>query len=925
MAEKIMIVDGNSIVNRAFYGVPLLTNSEGKYTNGVYGFLNILFKLLDEDKPEYLAVAFDLKGPTFRHDTYKEYKGTRKGMPEELREQMPLLKEMLGKMNIRIVEMAGFEADDILGTISAQAEMAGILPIVVSGDRDLLQLASDTLRVRIPKTKGGRTEVEDYFAEDVVAKYGVTPTEFIDVKALMGDASDNIPGVPKIGEKTATKIIQQYQTIENAIAHADEVKPNMASKNLQEYQEQARLSKFLATIIRDMPLEFVAEEMKIDDMFNAESYAMVKRLNFKSMFSRFGANVKLEEVPKAVQIEAVQQLSLGEEFSGWAVIDDEEMPEAFLDVEEPKEHLAGKHIQTALELQGVFASLPKEETALVFVMDKDAFCGLALYQEKMGGIWLEVSDANSPADILEAAKGFLQDETISKVGHDIKNDFKLLREHGMDLTFDAFDTAIGAYILNPTNSSYAYDDLARDYLGQTVQSEEEILGKGRKRVALSSLPLAERMDFALTQAKVLLASKAIILAKLQGNDQEDLFRNMEMPLVYVLNDMETFGMKIDKNALLAYQEMLDGKVNALTSEIYDLAGEEFNINSPKQMGVILFEKLGLKGGKKTKTGYSTAADVLEKLRLEHPIVAKILEYRQLAKLKSTYADGLLAVMDEKTEKIYSTFNQTITATGRISSTEPNLQNIPVRMELGRELRKIFIPQSDEYCFLDADYSQIELRVLAHISGDETLIYAFNHNQDIHRLTASQVFHVPFAEVTDLQRRNAKAVNFGIVYGIGAFSLSQDLEITRKEAEEYITAYFAKYPKIKGYLDDSVKDSKENGYAKTLWNRRRDMPELQSSNFIQRSFGERVAMNMPIQGSAADIIKIAMVKVREALLAGKYRSRLILQVHDELIIETHVDEVDAVAKILKDNMEMAASLSVPLDVEVHKGNSWYEAK
>ncbi|WP_317855918.1 DNA polymerase I [Chakrabartyella piscis] len=922
MAEKIMIVDGNSIVNRAFYGVPLLTNSEGKYTNGVYGFLNILFKLLDEDKPEYLAVAFDLKGPTFRHDTFKEYKGTRKGMPEELREQMPLLKEMLTKMNIRIVEMAGFEADDILGTISAQAEAAGIEPIVVSGDRDLLQLASETLRVRIPKTKGGRTEVEDYYAADVIAKYGVTPTEFIDVKALMGDASDNIPGVPKIGEKTATKIIQQYQTIENAIAHADEVKPNMASKNLQEFQEQARLSKFLATIIRDMPLEFVPETMKIDGMFNAESYAMVKRLNFKSMFTRFGANVKLEEVE-------VEQISLGgvSETSGWVLAEDDDIPDAFLEVEEPKTtpQMAGTYIQMALETKDVFANLPKEETACIFVVDGGVFCGLALYQGGAGGTWIEASAMNTAEDILEMAKDFLMDQDSSKVGHDIKKDFKLLRELGVNVTFDAFDTAIGAYILNPTNSSYAYDDLARDFLGEVIPSEEEILGKGRKKVTLHSLTVEERMQFVLTNARVLLESKQVILQKLKANQQEELFYDMEMPLVYVLNDMETYGIKIDKNALMVYQDMLEGKINTLTTQIYDLAGEEFNINSPKQMGVVLFENLGLKGGKKTKTGYSTAADVLEKLRLEHPIVAKILEYRQLAKLKSTYADGLLTVMDETTEKIYSTFNQTITATGRISSTEPNLQNIPVRMELGRELRKIFIPQSDEYCFLDADYSQIELRVLAHIAGDETLIYAFNHNQDIHRLTASQVFHVPFEEVTDLQRRNAKAVNFGIVYGIGAFSLSQDLEITRKEAEAYIAAYFAKYPKIKEYLDQTVQDAKENGYAKTLWNRRRDMPELQSSNFIQRSFGERVAMNMPIQGSAADIIKIAMVKVREALIAGGYRSRLILQVHDELLIETHKDEVVAVSKILKENMEMAASLSVPLDVDVHKGNSWYEAK
>lgn len=885
MAEKIMLIDGNSIVNRAFYGVPLLTNGEGRYTNGVYGFLNILFKLLDEETPDYLAVAFDLHAPTFRHKTFDGYKGTRKGMPEELREQMPLLKEVLQKMHIPIFEQEGYEADDILGTLSALAEKNGVLPVVVSGDRDLLQIAGERLKVRIPKTKGGRTETEDYYAADVIEKYGVTPTEFIDMKALMGDASDNIPGVPGIGEKTAAKIIRQYHDIETAIAHAAEIKPKKASENLATFQEQARLSKFLATIVRDMPLEWDADALRIEDLFNGEAYELVKRLEFKSMFPRFeGAAATGKETEKDYRL-----------------------------------------ITTREGAEEILSALEKGETAYAFVYDQEACQGLALYQEKVGGVWIEASMELLMDEILKIFAPFFAEEKYLKIGHEIKQDFKLLRGYGYAPFSAGFDTAIAAYLLNATGSSYEYDDLAAAFLQETYPSREEVLGKGRTKKAFLSLSEQERTAFAARQAEIFFLAKQVMAEKLKENDQEALFYEIEMPLIYVLADMEATGIKVDKEALLAYQKRLETQMDGMEEEIYALAGEKFNVNSPKQLGVILFEKLGLKGGKKTKTGYSTAAEVLEKLRTEHPIVEHILNYRQLAKLKSTYADGLLAVMDPMTEKIYSTFNQTITATGRISSTEPNLQNIPVRLELGRELRKVFIPENAEYCFLDADYSQIELRVLAHISGDETLIHAFRHDQDIHRLTASQVFHVPFDEVTPLQRSNAKAVNFGIVYGIGAFSLSQDLGITRKEAEAYINAYFAKYPKIKTYMDETIRTAAEEGYVSTLWHRRRAMPELQSGNFIQRSFGERVAMNMPIQGSAADIIKIAMVKVHRALREGGYRSRLILQVHDELLIETALEEKEAVAKILKENMEQAAALAVPLDVDVHEGASWFEAK
>ncbi len=885
MAEKIMLIDGNSIVNRAFYGVPLLTNGEGRYTNGVYGFLNILFKLLDEEQPDYLAVAFDLHAPTFRHRTFDGYKGTRKGMPEELREQMPLLKEVLQTMHIPIFEQEGFEADDILGTLSALAEKNGIVPVVVSGDRDLLQLAGETLKVRIPKTKGGRTETEDYYAADVQAKYGVTPAEFIDMKALMGDASDNIPGVPGIGEKTAAKIITQYHDIETAIAHAAEIKPKKASENLAAYQEQARLSKFLATIVRDMPLEWDKEILKIGDMFNQTAYELVKRLEFKSMFSRFEGSAS---APKQA----------------------EQTYRFVADREGAKE---------------VLAALKKGEVGYAFVYENEEGQGLALYQEQLGGVWMEASMAFLMQELLEIFQPFFADSAYRKIGHDVKKDIRFLRSYGYDGFTAEFDTAIGAYILNATGSSYEYDDIAAAFLNETYPSQEEVFGKGRTKKAFAALPEAERTAYGARQAEIFFRARKVMEERLAENEQKSLFYDMEMPLIYVLADMEKYGIKVDKAALLAYQKRLGESLDGMEEEIYALAGEKFNINSPKQLGVILFEKLGLKGGKKTKTGYSTAADVLEKLRTAHPIVERILHYRQLAKLKSTYADGLLAVMDAETEKIYSTFNQTITATGRISSTEPNLQNIPVRLELGRELRKIFIPESAEFCFLDADYSQIELRVLAHISGDESLIAAFKSNQDIHRMTASQVFHVPFDEVTPLQRSNAKAVNFGIIYGKGAFSLGQDLGISRKEAEEYINAYFARYPKIKTFMEDTIKNGTKNGYVSTLWNRRRNMPELQSSNFMQRAAGERAAMNMPIQGTAADIIKLAMIKVHRALQEGGYRSRLILQVHDELLIEAYKEEKDAVAKILKENMEHAADLLVPLDVDVHEGASWFEAK
>ncbi len=874
MAEKIMLIDGNSIVNRAFYGLPLLTNSEGIYTNAVYGFLNILFKLMDEEKPDYIAVAFDLSAPTFRHKIFDGYKGTRKGMPDELRSQMPILKELLTLMGVKQFAIEGYEADDILGTLSLKAEKKGITPVIISGDRDLLQLCDEKLMVRIPKTKGGKTEVEDYLAKDVVDKYCVTPTEFIDLKALMGDTSDNIPGVPGIGEKTATKIIVEYKNIEAAIENAKDIKPKKASENLIAFADQARLSKVLATINRNVPMDVDFDETKAFDGISAEAYEMFKRYEFKSILGRFN------ETPK-----------------------------------EEKEKSSYVLLKTNEDIRSLFEKIDRN-IPVAYVLYEG---GLSLYSESTGGVCCENEDA------FIIFKDFFEDDSYLKIGHDVKEDMHRLDKHGIKYGNIYFDTAIAGYVLNSTRDTYNYDDLANEFLGKVYISEEELLGKGKSKRSLMDIDIDKRCDFLCKNAEVYFDAFKIMDKKIKENGQEELFRQIELPLIKVLYDMEVFGIKVNKDELLKYGKDLEKNIEILTNDIYELAGEEFNINSPKQLGVILFEKLGLKGGKKTKTGYSTAADILEKLVNEHPIIKSILLYRQLAKLKSTYADGLLAVIDEKTNRIYSTFNQTITATGRISSTEPNLQNIPVRLELGRALRKVFIPENDDYVFLDADYSQIELRVLAHMSGDETLINAFKHDQDIHRLTASQVFNVPFDEVTNKQRSDAKAVNFGIVYGIGAFSLSQDLGITKKEADKYIEGYFAKYPKIKEYMTKTISDARENGYVSTIYNRRRAMPELNASNFVQRAFGERVAMNMPIQGSAADIIKIAMVKVSEKLKENGLRSRLILQVHDELLVETHKEEIDIVKKILKDEMENAVKMSVPMDVDVHSGRNWLEAK
>ncbi len=877
--EKIILIDGHSILNRAFFGIPLLSNAEGLHTNAVYGFLNIMFKILDEEQADHLAVAFDVHAPTFRHKMFEAYKGTRKPMQDELREQVPVMKDVLRSMNICTFEQAGYEADDIIGTLAAKCEAAGMQVSVISGDRDLLQLATDKVRIRIPKTKMSGTQVEDYYAADVQERYGVTPAEFIEMKALMGDASDNIPGVPGIGEKTAGKIISTYHSIEAAHDHADEIKPKKASENLKAYYDQAVLSKVLATIKTDCEIEFDPEKTLIRDMLNEESYKLLKKLELKNILKRF-ENIESAAGSDLAEAEIMDDLG---RISTWAgrISDESDI---------------GVYYFCENSCEGAAVAVNGETPVVIFT----------------GGF--------VTSDFLRGLITDLTGRVRSSAFINLKEQLPYINIGRNTCVFDA---AIAAYLLNPLKDGYTYDTIAMDHLGETVPSRADLLRKMSFDQAYEE-SRENLLRVLAYEALIPLRTKQKLEDALEAAGMKKLFEEMEMPLLFVLYDMEKAGIRVEREELKKYGDALVSRIEKLESGIYELAGESFNINSPKQLGVILFEKLNLPFAKKTKTGYSTSADILEKLADKDPIIPMILEYRQLTKLKSTYADGLAAYIDPDDERIHGKFNQTITATGRISSTEPNLQNIPVRMELGRMIRKVFVPEPGRV-FVNADYSQIELRVLAHMAGDENLIRAYKEARDIHALTASQVFHVPLSEVTPLLRRNAKAVNFGIVYGISSFGLSQDLSISRKEADEYIKKYFETYPGIKHFLDTAVSDAREKGYAVTLFGRRRPVPELASKNFMQRSFGERVAMNSPIQGTAADIIKIAMIRVSERLRREEMKSRLILQIHDELLIEAEPDEVEQVRKILGEEMENAVSLSVPLTVDMNQGNNWYELK
>ncbi len=870
--KKILLIDGHSILNRAFYGVPELTNSEGLHTNAILGFLNIIFRVIDVENPTHICVAFDVKQPTFRHEMYAEYKGTRKPMLPELREQVPVIKDVLRAMNITIMEKGGYEADDILGTISRIADAKGFETAILSGDRDLLQLATDTVVIKVPTTSKGTTTIKDYRPADVVEKYGVTPLQFIDMKGLMGDSSDNIPGVSGVGEKTAAKLLVEYGTLENILANVPNMKPSKLRERLENEGNMAIFSKELATIKLDCELDFEIENTLINNMFNPESFKIFSRLELKSWLKRFD-DIDMEALadfkPQVEVVDVMPNFS-GASSLGVHVIEDADKTMVGLAIADAENHV--------YVVRGGFMA-----SALCEDMVALANAGVSLY-------FLNLKDALKHIPFTEAHTA-------------------------------VHDVGVMAYLLNPLTGSYGYDDLANVYMGVTLQPEKDIIGK--KELNMFSMEDEDFLKVFAYKAAVAVAVKDELLKRLHDQEMLSLYTDLELPTVYTLNDMECRGVKVCGEALEEYSKKLSARIDELQSNIIGYAGEEFNINSPKQLGVVLFENMGLDGGKKTKTGYSTSVDVLEKIKYTHPIIPDILEYRQLTKLNSTYAVGLTSYIADD-GRIHGTFNQTVTATGRLSSTEPNLQNIPMKLELGRQIRKAFVPE-DGFTFVDADYSQIELRVLAHLSGDATMCGSFLSGVDIHTTTASEVFGVAKDEVTSLQRRRAKAVNFGIVYGMSAFGLGEDLGITRKEANAYIDKYFDTYKNVKSYLDDQVETAKETGSVRTMMNRIRPIPELKSSNFMQKSFGERVAMNSPIQGSAADIIKIAMFKVNMALKAANMKSRLILQIHDELLIEAANDEVEEVKEILKREMMNAAKLAVPLEIDMHTGDTWYDAK
>jgi len=920
--DKLLLIDGHSILSRAYYGIPLLSTASGIHTNAVYGFLNIMFKCIDEEQADYIAVAFDLeRSKLIRTKKYPQYKGTRKPMPAELLEQVPLMQKVLSAMQIPILTLEGYEADDILGTMAKKAQQDGFDVTIVSGDRDLLQLADEHIRISVPKTSKGRTEVFNYYPEDVLREYQVTPQQFIDLKALMGDASDNIPGLPGVGEKTATEIIVRYRSIENAREHADEVRPPRAQKAFLEHYDLAVLSKELATIDIHAPVDADPRAGRTAGVYTAGAVEILRELELKTMVTRFMKYMDADaSVPGSGSAENLPDMK------------------TVKPVRDP--FLAGIALKDASDEALISFYVTGTPSCLLF--------GMTLAKDRS---YLLISGEEYTAEKLKKDAEELIRALINRgsriVTLGLKDEMKLL---DIPVNSCVDDLSIAQYVLDPNRNTYDYDDLARDLLGIRVQSPEELIGKNTPADAVAavlsgagSAENAESSDtvngskknkgrkqpagvseekllcFAALNTLIPFLAAAPAEKKLQELGSLQLYRDIEMPLVYSLDHMEKAGIRVDRKALDEYAALLKSQIDELTESIHLLAGEPFNINSPLQLGTILFEKLGIRGGKKTKTGYSTAADVLEKIADQHEIVPRILRYRALTKLYSTYAYGLTEYISPD-GRIHGTFNQTITATGRISSTEPNLQNIPVRTAEGKEIRRVFVPQ-EGFTFVDADYSQVELRILAALSGDEKLIAAYKNAVDVHTLTASEVFHVPIDEVTPEMRRNAKAVNFGIVYGISAFGLGEGLSISRKEANEYIDKYFESYPKVKEYLDASVAHAKENGYVKTYFGRIRQIPELKSSNFMQRSFGERIAMNSPIQGTAADIMKIAMNRADRALEG--MRSRIVLQVHDELLIETAPEELEEVKRIIKECMEHAADLPVSLSVEVESGDSWYD--
>lgn len=882
MDKKLVIIDGNSIINRAFYALPEMNNKEGLKTNAIYGFTTMLFKIIDTYKPTHISVAFDRKAPTFRHLEYEEYKAGRKKMPDELRVQFEPLKELLDKFNINRLEIDGYEADDIIGTVSKKGEENGYKVYIVTGDKDAIQLASDKTTTLI--TKKGIGEVEEYNFDSVMEKYEMTPTQFIDLKGLMGDKSDNIPGVPGVGEKTGIKLIKEFSSIENLVENVDQLKGSV-KKKIEENKELAIMSKRLATIIRDVPIEINLDDLEFGDYNKSDVLDIFRYFGFNSLLSR------------------VLELDGGFES------EEEEININILDLENIEEFK--NEINNKKEL--ILKTVRKQGNIL---------------EKNIINIFMSLDGENIYCineDAIEKFKDIFSSNDIKKYGYNLKDDYLALRPYDIKLENMQFDIVIAEYLIDSTSStSYECSAIAMKYLIKKVKSEEELLGKGVKAKKYENLDSAQLKDHIGQIINTVKNVMPIMEETLTDMNMDELFHSVEMPLVEVLGSMEYRGIKVDKDKLNELGIEFRKIISSLESEIYELSGETFNINSPKQLGVILFEKLELPVIKKTKTGYSTNADVLEKLKDSHPIIDKITEYRQIVKLNSTYVEGLLNIINPISNRIHSSFNQTITTTGRISSTEPNLQNIPVKMEIGRKIRKVFI--SDNKCKLvDADYSQVELRVLAQMSQDENMIEAFKHNEDIHTKTASQVFNVNMEDVTSQLRAAAKAVNFGIIYGKSDFGLADDLNIPLKKAKEYIESYFAKYSKIKGFMDETIEKATENGYVTTILNRRRYIPEIKSSNFMERNRGKRFAMNAPIQGSAADIIKIAMVNVYKKLEEKNLKSKLILQVHDELIVEAFEDELEEVKQIVKDEMENAVKMDINLDVDLNTGNSWYETK
>ena len=884
MDKRLIIIDGNSIINRAFYALPDMTNSEGLHTNAVYGFTRMLFKIIDDYKPTHISVAFDMKAPTFRHEEFSEYKAGRKKMPNELGQQLQPLKELLDTFNIHRMEMAGFEADDLIGTVAKKAENDDFKVYIVTGDKDAIQLASNKTTTLI--TKKGVGEVEEYNYDSVVERYEMTPTQFIDLKGLMGDKSDNIPGVPGIGEKTGIKLIKEFSSIENLIENTNQLKGSV-KKKIEENKDQAVFSKKLATIITDVPIEISLDELSYGDY---DKNAVIEE------FKKFGFNTLIKQV---LAMDGGYEESIVEEKIELNINHLEDIS-AFKNEIEKTNKLFIKTVSKVgniLEKNLIYVFVSADGKNIYYINDEE----------------------------LELIKDIISNEEIKKIGYNLKDDYLALKPYDIQLNNMFFDIAIGEYLIDSKSStSYECSDIAMKYLTKKIKSKEELLGKGAKAKKFSDLELEELSIYFGEILNIVYNVYPIMEKAFKEMDMEYLFYDVEMPLVEVLGSMEYEGMAVDKNQLENIGNKFKEIISNLEEEIFTMAGEKFNINSPKQLGVILFEKLELPVIKKTKTGYSTNADVLEKLRDKHEIIDKITEYRQIVKLNSTYVEGLSNIINPISGRIHSSFNQTITTTGRISSTEPNLQNIPVKTEMGREIRKVFIAK-DNCKLVDADYSQVELRVLAHMSDDEHMIDAFQHNMDIHSKTASQIFGVDINDVTSLQRSEAKAINFGIVYGKTDFGLAQDLNIPVPKAKAYIESYFANYDKIKVFMDEAIKNATDKGYALTIFNRRRYIPEINSSNFMVRNQGKRFAMNAPIQGSAADIIKIAMVNVFTRLKDENLKSRLILQVHDELIVEALEEEIDKVCSIVKEEMESAVNLQVHLDVDLNVGDSWFETK